>query len=178
MERIIYRVSVYISCGTFLLTCHCPWECTILRQLGTHLSCTCEELCTVFNKFRSTAINCPRSLPILYCQKKLFCTLQRIYSSVAILPDYLVRKSLQFRRGLFCSVQASGFQLCKKICCDCKTLIAQFKLQNYHQKTATILGSAQFYSNNYNVHSRIQLHWKSLYRKETTKDSSQIYFLF
>ncbi len=71
-------------------------------------------ICTVFNKFESTAINCPRSLQILYCQKKLFCTLQRIHSSVALLPDYLVKKSLQFWRGLDCSVQARVFQLCKK----------------------------------------------------------------
>jgi hypothetical protein len=108
----------------------------------------------------------------------LFCTLQRIYSSVAIFSDYLIKKSLQFWRGLGCRMQTSNFRLCKKICCDCKTLIAQFKLQNYHQKTATILGSAQLFSNNYKVHSRIQLHWKSLCRKETTKDSSQIYFSF
>ncbi len=70
--------------------------------------------CTVFNKFGSTAIKCPRSLQILYCQKKLFCTLQRIHSSFALLPDYLVKKSLQFWRGLNCSMQASVFQLCKK----------------------------------------------------------------
>jgi hypothetical protein len=70
--------------------------------------------CTVFNKFGSTAITCPWSLQILYCQKKLFCTLQRIHSSVALLPDYLVKKSLQFWRGLDCSMQASVFQLCKK----------------------------------------------------------------
>jgi hypothetical protein len=43
-ERIIYKVSVYISCGTFLLGPPCPWELTILRQLGTHLSWTCEVL--------------------------------------------------------------------------------------------------------------------------------------
>jgi hypothetical protein len=122
--------------------------------------------CTVFNKFGSTAINCPRSLQILYCQRMLFCSLQRIYSSVAIFSDYLIRKSLQFWRGLGCSMQTSNFRLCKKICCDCKTLIAQFKLQNYHQKTATILGSAQLFSNNYKVHSRIQLHWKSLCRRK------------
>jgi hypothetical protein len=65
--------------------------------------------CTVFNKFGSTAINCPRSLQILYCQKTLFCTLQRIYSSVAIFSDYLIKKSLQFWRGLGCSMQASNF---------------------------------------------------------------------
>jgi hypothetical protein len=123
------------------------------------------EKCTVFNEFGTTAINCPRSLQILYCQKKLFCTLQRIYSTVAILPDYLVKKSLQIKRGLFCSVQTNVFPLCKKICCDCKTLIAQSILQNHQQKTATILGSAQLFSNNYNVHSRIQLHWKSLCRR-------------
>jgi hypothetical protein len=32
-ERITYKVSVYISCGTSLLALHCPWELTILRQL-------------------------------------------------------------------------------------------------------------------------------------------------
>ncbi len=100
--------------------------------------------CTVFSKFGSTAINCPRSLQILYCQRMLFCTLQRIYSSVAIFSDYLIKKSLQFWRGLGCSMQTSNFRLCKKICCDCKTLITQFKLQNYFQKTAAVLGSDNY----------------------------------
>ncbi len=83
--------------------------------------------CSVFNKFGSTAINCPRSLQILHCQRMLFCTLQRICSSVAIFSDYLIKKSLQFWRGLSCNMQTSNFRLCKRICCDCKTLIAQFK---------------------------------------------------
>jgi hypothetical protein len=41
--------------------------------------------------------------------------------------------------------------------------IAQFNLQNYHQKTAIVLGSAHPLSNKYKVH--FQLHWKSLCRR-------------
>ncbi len=87
-----------------------------------------EQVCVLFfNKFGSTAINCPRSLQILQCQKMLSCTLQRIYSSVAIPSSSLIKKSLQFWRGLGCNMQTSNFRLCKRICCDCKTLIAQLK---------------------------------------------------
>jgi hypothetical protein len=49
--------------------------------------------CTVFNKFGFTAINCPRSLQFLYCQRMLSCTLQRIYSSVASLSGSQSRKA-------------------------------------------------------------------------------------
>ncbi len=79
------------------------------------------------NNFGFTAINCPRSLQILHCQKMLSYTLQRIYSSVAILSSSSIKKSLQFWRGLSCNMQTSNFRLCKRICCDCKTLIAQFE---------------------------------------------------
>jgi hypothetical protein len=78
-------------------------------------------------RFEFTAINCPRSLQILHCQRMLSCTLQKIYSSVAIPSSSLIKKSLQFWRGLSCNMQTSNFRLCKRICCDCKTLIAQFK---------------------------------------------------
>jgi hypothetical protein len=121
--------------------------------------------CTVFNKFGFTAINCPRSLQILHCQRMLFCTLQRIYSSVAIFSDYLIKKSLQFWRGLSCSMQTSNFRLCKRICCDCKTLIAQFKLLDYFQKTAVVLGSDNYSAITTKFTSVIQLYWKSLYRR-------------
>jgi hypothetical protein len=56
--------------------------------------------CVVFNKFGSTAINCPRSLQILYCQKMLFCTLQRIYSSVAIFLSLFNQEKLAILEGI------------------------------------------------------------------------------
>jgi hypothetical protein len=117
------------------------WLHAIDVMMIPQLLCT---YCTVFNKSGSTAINCPRSLQILYCQKMLFCTLQRIYSSVAIFSDYLIKKSLQFWRGLGCSMQTNNFQLCKSICGDCKILIAKFKLQDSPQKTAAVLGSDNY----------------------------------
>ncbi len=102
-----------------------------IKQLLLDLRCL-GRISNFFNvlytgKFGSTAINCPRSLQILHCQRMLFCTLQRIYSSVATLSSSFFKKSLQFWRGLCCSMQTSNFRLCKRICCDCKTLIAQFK---------------------------------------------------
>jgi hypothetical protein len=122
------------------------------------------SLCTVFKKFGSTAINCPRSLQILCCQKLLFCTLQRIHSSVALLPDYLVKKS--------CNSGEDWIAVCKPVFStlqenriDCKILVAQIDCKNHHQKIATKLDSEHLNCNNCKLHSRIQLHWKSLYRK-------------
>ncbi len=98
--------------------------------------------CVLFSiRFEFTAINCPRSLQILHYQRMLSCTLQRIYSSVAIPSSSSIKKSLQFWRGLSCSMQTSNFRLCKRICSGCKTPIAQFKK---NQKTAAILGSDNY----------------------------------
>ncbi len=112
-----------------------------------------------FHLFGSTAINCPLSLQNLYCQKMLFCTLQRIHSSVADLPDCLVKKS--------CNSGEDWIAVCKPVFStlqenriDCKILIAQLNCKYHHQKIATILGSAHLHCNNYKLHSRIQLHWK------------------
>ncbi len=72
-ERIIDRVSVYISCGTFLLALCCPWELTILGQLGTHLSWTCEVLTASYRvTYRSLGV-CKRS--VLVYKKMRFITL-------------------------------------------------------------------------------------------------------
>jgi hypothetical protein len=100
-----------LSSGSFFLSIGTPFLGNVLFSIW----------------FGFTAINCPRSLQIPHCQRMLFCTLQRIYSSVAIFSDYLIKKSLQFWRGLGCNMQTSNFRLCKRICCDCKTLIAHFE---------------------------------------------------
>ena len=135
--------------------------------------------CTVFNKFGSTAINCPRSLQIFYCQRMLFCTLQRIYSSVAFFSDYLIKKSLQFWRGLGCSMQASNFRLCKKICYNCQILIAQSELQDNQQKTALVLGSDNYSTattNSLLKYNYTENHY--IQRVETVLDGLYIFFYF
>jgi hypothetical protein len=81
LERILSRSSPLQN----------PWSWRSVKGHNT---------CTVFNKFGSTAINCSRSLQILYCQWMLFCTLQRICSSVATFSDCFNQESLQFWRGL------------------------------------------------------------------------------
>jgi hypothetical protein len=53
-------------------------------------------------------------------RKLLFCTLQRIHSSVALLPDYFVKKS--------CNSGEDWIAVCKPIFSDCKrtAMIARY----------------------------------------------------